>query len=77
MNGHNGLLFEPAFVASLKEKFYCVDADPNGEERLFFDNSGGSLRLRAAVEAKAASEAYPDCPEIGRASCRERVWLRV
>ena len=28
-----------------------------------FENSGGSLRLRAAVEAKAGLEEYPDCPE--------------
>ena len=63
MTCNNGLLFEDEFITSLKEKFYCADADPNGEKRLFFDNSGGSLRLRTAVEAKASLEAYPDCPE--------------
>ena len=29
----------------------------------FFENSGGSLRLKAAVEAKCLTEQFPDCPE--------------
>ena len=47
----------------LKEKFYYVDADPEYGERLFFENSGGSLRLKKCVEAKAEIEQFPDCPE--------------
>ena len=42
-----------------------VDSDPEMGERLFFDNSGGSLRLKKCVEAKALAETYPDCPERG------------
>ena len=59
----NGLLFDEALVKEIKERFYLVDRDVDGADRLFFDNSGGSLRLKASVEAKAACEALPDCPE--------------
>ncbi len=58
-----GLLFEEDFQKSLKAKFCYADADPESGKRIFLDNSGGSLRLRAAVEAKAEIEEYPDCPE--------------
>ncbi len=60
-----GLLFDEDFVKELKSKFYMVDSDPEMGERLFFDNSGGSLRLKRCVEAKAELEAFPDCPERG------------
>lgn len=63
MDSVNGLLFETAFQKALKEKFYYADFDSAGTERLFFDNSGGSLRLKNAVEAKASIEQLPDCPE--------------
>lgn len=58
-----GLFFEEDFQKLLKEKFYFASFDPDYGERLFFDNSGGSLRLKACVEKKAELEAFPDCPE--------------
>ncbi|MBR5439361.1 MAG: aminotransferase class V-fold PLP-dependent enzyme [Clostridia bacterium] len=58
-----GLLFENDFQKQLKSQFYNVDADPTFGERIFFENSGGSLRLKACVEKKAEIEAFPDCPE--------------
>ena len=58
-----GLLFDSSFQKQLKSQFYNVDADPAYGERIFFENSGGSLRLKACVEKKAEIEAYPDCPE--------------
>jgi selenocysteine lyase/cysteine desulfurase len=63
MNTNNGLLFENDFQKSLKEKFCHADADPEHGERLFFDNSGGSLRLKKCVEIKTKYEEFPDCPE--------------
>lgn len=63
MKEANGILFEEAFQKELKEKFYYADADPVHGKRLFFDNSGGSLRLKKCVEAKGAFEMFPDCPE--------------
>ena len=59
----NGLWLSDALQKELKEKFYYADADPQYGERLFFENSGGSLRLKKCVEAKAELECYPDCPE--------------
>ena len=63
MDNTQGILFDTALQKALKEEFYYADLDKNGAERLFFDNSGGSLRLKAAVEAKARLEMLPDCPE--------------
>ncbi|MCI2056941.1 MAG: aminotransferase class V-fold PLP-dependent enzyme [Oscillibacter sp.] len=58
-----GCLFDPQLQQEIREKFYYLDADSHGRKRLFFENSGGSLRLKAAVEAKAKYEQIPDCPE--------------
>lgn len=57
------ILFDPALQAEIKERFYFVNEDYLGRKRQFFENSGGSLRLKAAVEAKARLEQIPDCPE--------------
>ena len=62
-NLNEGLLFDPALSAKIKDRFYYVDADPEFGQRLFFENSGGSLRLKASVEAQAKYQAFPDCPE--------------
>lgn len=70
MDYPQGLLFDDEYVKELKEKFYCVDRDPSFGERLFFDNSGGSLRLKKAVLAKAEYESYPDCPERNSARAK-------
>jgi len=58
-----GILFEDDFQKKLKEKFCYADYDPEHGKRLFFDNSGGSLRLKKCVEKKAELEQFPDCPE--------------
>lgn len=57
------IFFDPALQAEIKERFYYVNEDNRGRKRQFFENSGGSLRLKAAVEAKARFERIPDCPE--------------
>lgn len=59
----NGILFEESLQKELKEQFCYADADPVYGKRLFFENSGGSLRLKKCVEAKAQTEQFPDCPE--------------
>lgn len=63
MNYPNGLLFDEELQKELKECFYYTDADPVYGKRLFFENSGGSLRLKKCVEAKSEYERFPDCPE--------------
>jgi len=59
----HGLLFEDTLQKELKEKFYYTDEDPRYGKRLFFENAGGSLRLKKCVEAKEKAERFPDCPE--------------
>lgn len=63
MNTDQGTLFSDALTQDIKKRFHYVDHDLNGRERLFFDNAGGSFRLKAAVERFAAIDALPDCPE--------------
>jgi len=63
MNQSQGELFTDEFQKHLKEQFYFADEDPQFGPRLFFENSGGSLRLKSAVEAKCLTEQFPDCPE--------------
>ena len=57
------IFFDPALQAEIKDRFYYVNEDYLGRKRQFFENSGGSLRLKAAVEAKTRLEQIPDCPE--------------
>lgn len=64
MTAHSqGELFSDALIAQIKSRFHYVDHDMSGRERLFFDNAGGSFRLKAAVEQFALIDALPDCPE--------------
>ena len=50
-----GELFSDDYQKSLKEQFCYADTDPEYGDRLFFENSGGSLRLRAASSHKPPS----------------------
>lgn len=54
-------LFDDKLLNEIRDKFYYVERDHTGRKRLFFENSGGALRLKAAVEAKAKMEEIPDC----------------
>ena len=53
MEFNHGVLFSDTYQKKLKSQFYYADKDPQYGARLFFENSGGSLRLKKAVEAKA------------------------
>lgn len=59
----NGLAFEDNLLKEIKDKFYYVDEDFLYGNRLFFDNAGGSFRLKKTVEIQSELEAFPDCPE--------------
>lgn len=59
----NGLLLPRALQEKCRAAFCFVDRDADGKKRLFFDNSGGALRLSKCVEIKNAMEMLPDCPE--------------
>lgn len=67
----HGLLFSPELSKEIKDRFYYVDEDPEFGKRLFFENSGGSLRLKASVEEQAKYQAFADCPERLHARSRE------
>ena len=58
-----GEFFSQALCNEIRDKFAFIDADPQLGTRLFFDNSGGSLRLKAAIDAKTELDLIPDCPE--------------
>lgn len=63
MNNEKGEFFAEALQRSIRDKFLHVDRDAFGHERVFFENAGGSLRLKAAVEAFARIDAMPDSSE--------------
>lgn len=60
---NSGKFFSDATMQFVKDSFHYVDFDLNGDRRLFFDNAGGSFRLKKSVEAYAQIAATPDCPE--------------
>ena len=51
MEFNHGVLFSDTYQKKLKSQFYYADKDPQYGARLFFENSGGSLRLKRAGEA--------------------------
>jgi cysteine desulfurase/selenocysteine lyase len=58
----NGQLMPTELVKEIKDRYYYVDVDPfTNKERLFFDNSGGSFRLKAASEIFQKVDDLPNC----------------
>ncbi|MEM9682506.1 MAG: aminotransferase class V-fold PLP-dependent enzyme [Pseudomonadota bacterium] len=51
---------DAALLAQIREKFFHVDSDPITGPRIFLENGGGSLLLKAAVERSAEMAAFPD-----------------
>ncbi|WP_349674099.1 aminotransferase class V-fold PLP-dependent enzyme [Lacrimispora sp.] len=58
-----GKLFSQDKLKEIREQFYYVDKDANGCSRLFFDNAGGSFRLKKAEERFREIDMIPDCSE--------------
>ena len=58
-----GRAFPAELSRQIKDRFHHVDQDFMGRPRLFFENAGGSLRLKAALEAMAKVDAVPDSAE--------------
>lgn len=63
MDASKGDFFSEALMREVVARFHHVERDMDGRERLFFDNAGGSFRLKAALDAYAQIDALPDCPE--------------
>ncbi len=61
---NQGQLFDELLSKEIKELFYHVNEDPIlNKKRLFFDNAGGSLRLKNANNALKETDELPDCSE--------------
>jgi selenocysteine lyase/cysteine desulfurase len=56
-------VFDAPLLQEIRDRFYFVDEDCRGKKRIFFENSGGSLRLKEAVAAKSELEKVGECPE--------------
>ena len=61
MDYEKGNLLPDEISRELRDQFYYVDSDPYIGDRLFFENSGGSLRLKAVVDAYSRLAPLPDC----------------
>jgi cysteine desulfurase/selenocysteine lyase len=54
------MTFDANLLASVRDRFHYVDRCPYQGPRVFFENAGGSLTLKAAVERTAELMALPD-----------------
>lgn len=62
MNGEErGILFDEKTLAEVRERFWRIDTDGAGKRRLFFENAGGSLRLKAVTKIADELNKFPDC----------------
>lgn len=59
----NNVFLDDSILNKLRASFSYLAKDFNGNDRLFFENSGGSLRLKAVTEEDARIASIPDCPE--------------
>ena len=49
-----------SLVSEIRERFCNVDKCPISGERIFFENAGGALTLRSALETSTKFAAIPD-----------------
>ena len=61
--GKFGEPFDSQMQKEIRDRFYYINFDPDLGKRIFFENSGGSLRLKQCVRVKSEYEQFPDCPE--------------
>jgi cysteine desulfurase / selenocysteine lyase len=50
-------------LAFIRSSFDYLEHDLTGKKRIYFENAGGSLRLKEVVKEEARYASYPDCPE--------------
>lgn len=55
--------FDAEEMEEIRSRFRYVEEDYLGNRRIFFDNAGGSLRLKAAEDAFHRIDSIPDCSE--------------
>ena len=56
-----GKLLSAEDLAKARSSFYLLDKNPDGTPRIFFENAGGSLRLKAAADCFHQLDMIPDC----------------
>ncbi|MEH7342351.1 aminotransferase class V-fold PLP-dependent enzyme [Bacillus sp. JJ1532] len=63
---NEGILFNNDILSEIREQFSSIETDPfQKKERLFFDNAGGSFRLKKATERFNEVDSIPNCPMRG------------
>lgn len=63
MDYPNGLHFSADVMEFVREQFCYLENDKFIGKRLFFDNAGGSFRLKSVEKAFMEIDSIPDCPE--------------
>ena len=63
MEYSNGLLFSDEIMKEIQNEFLYLNEDKFIGKRLFFDNAGGSFRLKSVEKAFTEIDSIPDCPE--------------
>ncbi|HHW31190.1 MAG TPA: aminotransferase class V-fold PLP-dependent enzyme [Clostridiaceae bacterium] len=59
----NGLAFSDNVLKEVQDKFLYVNKDKFLGERIYFDNAGGSFRLKSVEDCFVSLDSIPDCPE--------------
>lgn len=57
-----GSFFSQKLLNEIREKFYFVESDPYNGKRIYFENAGGSLRLKSVVDLTNKFTQLPDSP---------------
>ena len=57
-----GAFFSPELLEQIRAQLDYVDYDPYAGKRIYFENAGGSLRLKKVSEFIGAETAFPDSP---------------
>ena len=55
-----GRFFQPELQKEIRDRFMLVDSDARGKPRLYFENAGGALRLKTALDALVRTDQMPD-----------------
>ena len=71
MDTYRSRMFTEEELNKIRGQFYYVDEDHYGRKRLFFDNAGGSLRLKKAEEVFHLINSMPDASEHSNSIARE------
>ena len=71
MSEYSHGMFSNELQNEIKDRFYYVNYDPyTKKDRLFFENAGGSYRLKAAIQKGSEKDGLPDCPDRNHKAAR-------